>query len=163
MITAQTCLIISQLCCSILAYDPPGERWDLPEERKQFACEISQDIERVADENLIEPTLLTSLIIVESRFNPRARSRANACGLTQVVPRWTGGRTTQGIEYVCEDLMDPQTSLIAGANILSWWINKRRNITHALCAYNAGYQGCDVGLSYARRVQWLQNYLVDGC
>ena len=159
MITLETCLIVSQLCCSILAYDPPGTRYDLSDERKQFACSISNEIESAANRWGLEPELLTALIIVESRFNPRAVSRANACGLTQVIPKWTGGRASRRIRYTCNQLKDPETSLEAGASILSWWINFRGSTTRGLCGYNAGYRGCRAARRYATAVENLRDHL----
>lgn len=160
MITLNTCLAVSQLCCSLLNYNPPGNNYDLSPERKQFACSVSQEIETAANQYSIEPTLMAALIIVESRFNPRVRSRAGACGLTQVVPRWTGGESTGGTRYTCRQLMNPVTSIRVGTRVLDWWIKKNRNNTRrGLCGYNGGNRGCRVSAGYARRVLWIQRYL----
>jgi len=157
--TVEACLLVSQLCCSILAYDPPGTRWDLSDSRKEFACSISKDIEFFANKWDLEPELLTSVIIVESRFNPNAVSSANACGLTQVIPKWTGGKASRGKKYTCKQLKNPKTSLEAGSAILSWWISYAKDKTEGLCSYNAGWKGCKVSSGYARIVKRLVNYL----
>ena len=160
MINLTTCLAVSQLCCSILNYDPPGNRYDLTEERKQFACSVSQEIEQTAESHSMEPSLVAALIIMESRFNPNALSRAGACGLTQVVPRWTGGESTNGMRYTCRQLKNPTVSIQAGTRILDWWITRNSNNTvRGLCGYNAGYSGCRVARRYARRALWIQYHI----
>ena len=83
---------------------------------------------------------LAALIFVESSFYPNVVSSANACGLTQVVPRWTGGPETKNIKYTCQQLKDPETSIKVGAQILSYSIRVygKGNQDKGLCVYNAG-------------------------
>ena len=94
----------------------------------------------------------------ESRWNPHARSRAGACGLTQVIPRWT-----RAPRVSCNKLKnDPTLSLRTGVGMLSNLLRSRRyadgNIKVALCMYNAGPRQCRHnsvkrrGNSYARKV-----------
>ena len=90
----------------------------------------------------IEPEIFIALIYTESRWTPRAKSRANACGLTQVIPKWTGGRATGGRKYTCKELYDPVTSIRAGGQILNTWLYRygRGDYKIGLCGYNAGYR-----------------------
>ena len=49
-----------------------------------MACENMDHIVDVAEKYDVEPTVVVSLIYVESRWVERAVSRDGACGLTQV-------------------------------------------------------------------------------
>ena len=90
----------------------------------------------------VKPEVMIGLIHVESRWNPEVTSSANACGLTQVIPKWTGGRSTRGRKYTCKELYNPVTSIKAGTEIFSYWRRTygRGNYTVGLCGYNAGYR-----------------------
>ena len=83
-------------------------------------CKYEHIIVAEAEKNDIEPELLASVIYVESAFYPHVVSKANACGLTQVIPKWTGGRETG--RYTCKQLKDPRTSIKVGAKILGYLI-----------------------------------------
>ena len=61
----------------------------------RMVCKYEKTIEREASRNDIDPYLLGAMIFVESSYFPRAESSAGACGLTQVIPKWTGGRETK--------------------------------------------------------------------
>jgi soluble lytic murein transglycosylase-like protein len=117
-----------------------------------MACTVTQHIEKESKANSLEPTLLTALIIVESRFKPWAVSRSNACGLTQVIPKWTGGKASGRVKYTCKQLKNPRTSITAGAKILNWWIKYKGSVRKGLCGYNAGFRGCKSAKNYANAV-----------
>ena len=127
--------------------------------QSDFACSNMTHLVEVSKKYELDPALLLSLIHHESRWKPKAKSKYGACGLTQVVPKWTG-RPTGGKKYTCEELFDPQTSISVGAQVLSFWIRNygKGNLRVGLCGYNAGYRckGADPmrsGLSYADRVR----------
>ena len=103
-------------------------------------CNYEDQIIEQANRYDLEPELIAAVIYVESSFYPRVVSSANACGLMQVVPRWTGGYATAGKKYDCEQLKDPKTAIIVGSRILWWTINKyaKGNKDQGLCFYNAG-------------------------
>jgi len=148
------------MCAGILSYDPPGRYYDITEESKQRACALMPHIISHSYLNDVDPKLLTALIIVESRFKPAAVSKSNACGLTQVIPKWTGGRATKRKKYTCSQLKNPEVSIEAGSSILSWWIRHRKgNVRKGLCGYNAGFRGCTAGGRYADAVLKVQRYL----
>jgi soluble lytic murein transglycosylase-like protein len=89
-------------------------------------------IDMVARENGLDPTLVKAVALVESGFNPKARSRAGAQGLMQLMPE-TAAR------YGITDLHDPYQSLSAGARHLRDLLDAYDgNLTLALAAYNAG-------------------------
>lgn len=112
-----------------------------------------------AEKYKIEPEILISLIFVESSFDRKAVSSKGACGLTQVMPIYTG-KYSPVRKYSCNQLKNPYTSIKAGAKIFKWWINYHDgNLERALCSYNAGFR-CGkkrkkvskYGMKYAEKV-----------
>ena len=121
------------------------------------ACENMNYVVEAAEKYDVEPSVMVSLIYIESRWTPRAVSRDRACGLTQILPRYTakfyGGRAS------CRDLFKPKLSIFKGTHILSYHLNRYRdNYKRSLCAYNAGGSRCrrssarNKGHRYARKV-----------
>jgi soluble lytic murein transglycosylase-like protein len=118
------------ICAAILAMSMPNA---------EFACKHMDAVVKYSEKYSIEPVLLTAVIYAESGWNPKAESKAGACGLTQVIPKWT-----RKFGYVsCRRLKrDPEMAIRKGAQILNYWINKynRGNVRLGLCGYNAGYR-----------------------
>lgn len=146
------------------------EHFNLSDYQQRNICALEQTVRVEAARNDIEPELLAALMFVESSFYPNVVSSANACGLTQVVPRWTGGPETKGIKYTCQQLKDPETSVKVGAQILSYNIKVygKGNENKGLCVYNAGTRcitkkGFYKRLYYVKKVRDIYNILVDGC
>ena len=108
-----------------------------------------------AKENNLDPFLLMGLIAVESSWSPQVVSSANACGLTQVLPRFTGGPTTNGRKYTCSELKNPAVSIKVGAQTLSWWINKygKGDVPIGLCGYFSGFR-CKPKINPAGRIYY---------
>ena len=123
------------------------------------ACDNMQLIVDESENNNIDPSLIVGLIYVESRFNPKAKSWANACGLMQILPRYSKKYGGKDRNLTCDELKDPKTSITTGTKILKFWKEKyaRGKIKTALCGYNAGFR-CKgpnrnkKGMSYARKV-----------
>jgi soluble lytic murein transglycosylase-like protein len=103
-------------------------------------CRYEEDIVQNANKYALAPELVAGLMFVESAYYPNAVSHADACGLMQVVPKWTGGPATGGKEYTCEQLKDPRINIRVGTKILNWTINifAKGNLDQGLCFYNAG-------------------------
>ena len=143
----------------------PPDFW-LSEHRQELICKQASTVIKESKKNSIDPSLLLALITVESNWKTTAVSSANACGLTQVIPKYTGSITKK---YTCNQLKDPKTSIKAGAKILSWWMKYHNgNTTSALCAYNAGFRcGKDRkrpsrgGMRYAKKVLQIQKIILD--
>ena len=146
------------ICAAVISIGMP---------RADIACQHMEQVVQVSQENDIRPEVLVALIHVESRWKNTAISRANACGLTQVIPRYPGGRASGGVRYSCEDLMNPTTSILAGGTIFNHWLHRYgrcrrgrcqdRHYTVGLCGYNAGYRCRGEnpnrhGMNYARTV-----------
>ena len=89
----------------------------------------------------LDPYLVAGLIRQESEFNPRARSRAGARGLMQIMPA-TGRRLARrlGVSgYSTRSLNSPDLSLRLGTRYLRDLFDQFENRTApALAAYNAG-------------------------
>jgi soluble lytic murein transglycosylase-like protein len=80
----------------------------------------------------LESALLHAVISVESRYSPKAVSKAGAIGLMQLMPE-TAKR------YGVADPLDPLQNLRGGARYLRYLLKKYDNDRNlALAAYNAG-------------------------
>lgn len=134
----------------------------LSQERKELACELAQELVQESLHKKLDPALVAAVITVESSWFPGSVSKAGACGLTQVVPRWTG-RMTGGSRYSCDELKKPSDSVRAGVSALDYWHRRHRGITRlALCGYNAG-NSCDTsstelhaGVRYSGKVMQVR-------
>lgn len=140
--------------------------------KKQAAnvCKYESLIVEEANKNDIEPELLASLIYVESSYRPMVVSSANACGLTQVIPKWTGGPESGHKKYTCNQLKNPKTSIKVGARILGYIIKHYTdgNEDRALCVYNAGTKCLErknfyKKLHYVKKVRLIYDTITDGC
>tara|TARA_Y100000593_G_C4302462_1_gene334084 strand:- start:985 stop:1527 length:543 start_codon:yes stop_codon:yes gene_type:complete len=142
--------LLSMILCHVVAlYDMPNA---------ETACKNMDHIVKYSYENDIQPETLISLIYYESRWTPHVVSKSGACGLTQVLPKYTKG--TLGKHLSCKDLKDPETSIKAGATILSSHLKHYDdNLNLALCAYNRGRKNCKSlfikrkGNSYSRKIK----------
>lgn len=83
----------------------------------------------------LEPALLKALVAVESNFNDKARSPANARGLAQVLPSTARG---VGLHDPETNLYQAELGLAAGAAYLRQMWLEFRDWPLALAAYNAG-------------------------
>ena len=79
----------------------------------------------------IDEQLFDCLVSAESGYNPAARSKVGAMGLTQLMP---GTAASLGVV----DPLDPVQNLRGGAQYLSQMIKKFGDARLALAAYNAG-------------------------
>lgn len=71
-----------------------------------------------------------AMIKVESAYNPKARSHANAIGLAQIIP--------DTARYLRIDVHDPIQNLDGGARYLLEQLQDFGDVRLALAAYNAG-------------------------
>jgi soluble lytic murein transglycosylase-like protein len=150
------------ICAAVLSIGMPNA---------EYACEHMDTVVQVSEEYHIDPIILTALIHVESRWTPRAKSRAGACGLTQVIPKFS-----RKFGYVgCRMLKrKPKLAIRKGAQILSYWIGTyaKGNVKKGLCAYNAGYvcsskSSSRRGRAYAKKVvsyfENIRDEMIPGC
>jgi soluble lytic murein transglycosylase-like protein len=104
----------------------------LPEAR--YDAEIASAVESVREVYRVPVPLVKAVIAVESAWNPRARSRAGARGLMQVMPA-----TAAKVAVRADDLFDPGANIVAGTRVLAVLLRHYRgDVVSALVAYNAG-------------------------
>ena len=96
-------------------------------------------IAETADRYELNRLLLTALVRQESNFHPRARSRAGAVGLTQLMPRTARslGLVVDRRSRIDERLV-PDLALDGGARYLREQLDRFGRVRLALAAYNAG-------------------------
>ncbi|HID87941.1 MAG TPA: tetratricopeptide repeat protein [Anaerolineae bacterium] len=127
----------------IVALSPAGSPFDAPRALQELAYPRTFDDLVVAEarEWDLDPLLLFALIHQESRFDPWATSRADARGLTQVIPA-TGkliARQLKLDDFQIEDLYRPYLSVRFGAAYLATQLAEFGDqILLALAAYNGG-------------------------
>jgi soluble lytic murein transglycosylase-like protein len=144
-------MIAEILCAAVVAISFP---------RADIACAHIPTVIEASEKYELDPALVVSLIRVESRWKATAVSRSKACGLTQVLAKYS--------DYSCEQLKDPKTSIFEGARKLRFWIYKygKGRIKTGLCGYNAGFR-CKgknknaTGVRYAKKVIKYANDLRD--
>ena len=85
---------------------------------------------RAAHDTGLQLSMLVAVAQVESRFQPNARSSADARGLLQVMP------TTASALQLNPD--EPSSNVLAGARYLRLMLNRFGRTDLALAAYNAG-------------------------
>jgi hypothetical protein len=91
---------------------------------------------RAATAHDLPETLLLAVARGESDFKPRARSKANAYGLMQIL--WPGTAKHLGLEQLSE-VLDPCTNVDAGARYLKELQQRYDgNLYRTLAAYNYG-------------------------
>ncbi len=129
------------ICAAVLSLGIPNA---------DLACEKMDLVVQESIKNNVEPEVMVALIQTESNWTPSAVSPAYACGLTQVIPKYTGGRASGGVKYTCNQLKIADTSIVAGTKIFSYWLHnygkckigkcRIRHYRIGLCGYNAGYR-----------------------
>lgn len=92
---------------------------------------IKQLIGQAAREAGVDEALFDALVSTESNYDPKARSRAGAMGLSQLMPG-----TAQALGVA--DPFDPAQNLRGGARYLAQMLEKFGDARLALAAYNAG-------------------------
>lgn len=108
--------------------------------------ERSQDvpIRTAAARYGVEPALVKAIVWRESRFNPKARGRAEEFGLMQLqdaaAREWAEAEHITGFEH--EHCFDPATNTLAGAwyvrKLLRRYVHTDDPLPYALAEYNAG-------------------------
>ena len=115
-----------------------------------FPLPWGQEMLARAQPHALDPYLVAGLIRQESEFNPRARSRAGALGLMQIMPATGRGLARRlGIQsFSAGHLYQPELSLRLGTFHLKQVFDRYQNeLETSLAAYNAGEH---------RAAKWLQ-------
>ena len=102
----------------------------------KITADLAAAIYDVALSEQLNPSLAFPLVRVESRFDPRAKSRAGAIGLTQILPS-TARLYEPGLTQ--QQLFDRDTNLRLGFRYLRDLLERYdANLERALLAYNRG-------------------------
>lgn len=118
-------------------------------------------IVRIAKENGLDPTLVASLIFVESKGDANAFNKKSfATGLMQVMPRESKIMCLYGLCFAdrpsSNSLLDPEFNIECGSNILATKIKENNNnIRWGLRLYGQK----DIGFDYADDVLNIQSRL----
>lgn len=101
-----------------------------------------QAVQAAADDAGLEPSLLFGIVRTESGFDNRARSRAGAVGLAQLLPSTAAdvARRQLGERAPApDDLLDPDLNLRLAAHYLAYLIDRTGGrLAAAIAGYNAG-------------------------
>ena len=97
-------------------------------------AQFGQFIQSASKRFQVDADLISSVIAIESNFNPKAVSRRNARGLMQLIP---GTASRLGVQ----NIFDPQENINGGTQYLGELLHRYdNNLILALAAYNAGPQ-----------------------
>lgn len=131
--------------------------------RLAFPLPYRSSIEAYAREQSIDPFLVAALIRQESEFNPKAISRSNARGLTQVLPG-TGRELSRKLKiprYRTAMLFTPDTNVKIGTYYLKALLDQHQGRWEAtLASYNAGKSrvtGWLAGASYRDPAEFVES------
>jgi soluble lytic murein transglycosylase len=131
--------------------------------RLAFPLPYRSSIEASAREHSIDPYLVAALIRQESEFNPKAISRSNARGLTQVLPG-TGRELSRKLKiprYRTAMLYTPDTNVKIGTYYLKALLDQHQGKWEAtLASYNAGKSrvtGWLNGTTYRDPVEFVES------
>tara|TARA_Y100000004_G_C8772168_1_gene351195 strand:+ start:156 stop:695 length:540 start_codon:yes stop_codon:yes gene_type:complete len=116
--------------------------WLSPYQEK-IACNNAEYIIQQSEKRAIDPLIVAAIIYRESAFSPGVVSKAGACGLTQVLPKYS--------KYTCKQLKQPRVAIREGVRALNLWLTwaegsmgkkgeNRSKLDIALCGYNAGFR-----------------------
>lgn len=105
---------------------------------------LAKQIARIAEERIegrTQQEAAVLLVCIESKFDPKVRSKAGAIGLTQVMPLLVPAFAKEcGLGNItAADALDPETNLTVGfCNFAALLKKFNQNVTLSLAGYNSG-------------------------
>jgi soluble lytic murein transglycosylase-like protein len=103
-----------------------------PKAEPPAAAPYRELVEAAAAKYKIDADLISSVMAIESNFDPKAVSRRNARGLMQLMPE-------TAMQFGVKDVFDPKENVDAGTHYLRDLLERYNNdLVLALAAYNAG-------------------------
>jgi soluble lytic murein transglycosylase len=108
--------------------------------RMYYPVKYSEEIEEHAKKQQIDPNLVRGLILQESYYNTKAKSRVGATGLMQLMPPTAKEHAKRmGIAFAVSRLENPDVNVRLGTFHLRMLINMfKGEIPLAVASYNAG-------------------------
>lgn len=109
-------------------------------QKQIYPKKYEQYVDKYSQECDVDNLLIYSIIKVESNFNEKANSHAEAIGLMQLMEN-TAVETYEHIEAQTvnvEELYQPEINIKIGTYYFSTLLNQYNNVGLALAAYNAG-------------------------
>lgn len=118
--------------------------------KRDSAVKIIKEAYNVGGKRGIDPEILIGITAVESGFNPKAKNRSGAIGLTQALPR-AHPEKIKRVKKSGGSMYDIHTNLDVGAEIYGELLDKYNgNTTLALQAYNGSVK--DKKRKYSKKV-----------
>jgi soluble lytic murein transglycosylase len=130
--------------------------------RVRYPLKYEAIIEGHAHNYRLEPALLAAVIYRESKFDPRAGSKAGAIGLMQLTPTTAKGIAlrTGGSKFELSDLYDPELNVRYGAWYLRHLLDAfDGDVRKALAAYNGGRGNVERGVVFAETREYVKRVL----
>jgi hypothetical protein len=116
----------------VVRIEPEDTFAPVPPQAPVAGNSVNELVAAAASRYGVDAGLITSVIAVESNFDPKAVSPKNARGLMQLLPE-TAAR------FGVKDAFDPKENIEAGTQYLRELLDTyHNNVTLALAAYNAG-------------------------
>jgi soluble lytic murein transglycosylase-like protein len=105
-----------------------------------YPLQYGEEIEEWANERKLDPNLVRGLILQESYYNPKAKSRVGATGLMQLMPPTAKEHARRmRIPFAVSRLENPEVNIRLGTYHLRMLIDMFRGNTYfAVASYNAG-------------------------
>lgn len=107
-----------------------------------YPVRYQQTVERLAEQNGLEPELVLAVIRTESSFNPTAESSVGARGLMQLTDEtlaWVSYRLKEEQPPSSEVLFDPEQSIYYGTALLRLLRESFADDRTVLAVYHAGW------------------------
>ncbi len=104
-----------------------------------YPNKYQQEIMSASQTYNLKPSLIASIINVESGYKKDVKSNKGAIGLMQIMPEtaeWIC--QTKGINYETINLVDEKTNINLGCAYLEYLFKNFQSIENVICAYNAG-------------------------
>jgi soluble lytic murein transglycosylase-like protein len=108
--------------------------------RMYYPLKYGDEIDEYAKERGLDPNLVRALILQESYYNPKAKSRVGATGLMQLMPPTAKEHASRmSIPFAVSRLENPEVNVRIGTYHLKMLVNMFSGNTYlAVAAYNAG-------------------------
>ncbi len=108
--------------------------------RMYYPVRYQDEIDEHSKDRKLDPNLVRALILQESYYNPKARSRVGATGLMQLMPPTAKEHAKKlGIVFAASRLENPEVNVEIGTYHLRMLIDMYRGNQYlAIASYNAG-------------------------